>query len=133
MISSRHNMTIERFAAFLDGNLSDTEMNRTERLISESEDLQNIVTMSDIIDEDESWYTVDDNELDSEIEMMENNGIDIPQIEDLAMTDDIDDFAEIINVSSEDLNDIIFGTQPDDLYDGLDDFQTNEDDLGLSL
>lgn len=45
-------VSIEKFAAYLDGNLSENEMNRVDILVSTNPDMEELVATSDEVDED---------------------------------------------------------------------------------
>ena len=53
-------ISIEKFAAYLDDNLPENEMQEIEAAISQNESLEELVEMSDMIDEDVQTYLQDD-------------------------------------------------------------------------
>ena len=78
--SSDFSVSIEEFAAYLDGNLSDDEMQRVESMIEEDETMQDIVSQNGHIEELQMLYNTEENTLPIELDGL---GFDIPNIESL--------------------------------------------------
>lgn len=74
-------VSIEKFAAYLDGNLSDYEMNRIDALVSTNPDMEELVAISDEIDEDIQVYMQDEFAYEADMTALEDSDFDIPNID----------------------------------------------------
>lgn len=86
--SSGFPVSIEKFAAYLDGNLSDEEMQRVSSVIEDDEMMQEIVGQSGWIDDWQEAYGQDDDLLPQELEGMD---FTIPEVDGLGQDLDTDD------------------------------------------
>lgn len=118
-----HMVSIEKFAAFLDGNLPLSEMQQISLQISENQDMQNILDLCDCIDDeieshiDESW--------DSPINI-ESDSFALPDIvdsSDIFSTEIIDPFSIHIDPF---LQNVACAACPDNF---IEDIQDPEDTL----
>lgn len=90
-------ISVEKYAAFLDENLSSSEMDRISAIIEMDSDLQQINSMSHIIDEDIAADELLGYELPDNLKSLE---FDIPDIDDNIDSDQIY-FANHSNVASD--------------------------------
>ena len=74
-------ISIEKMAAFLDGNLSDVEMQNISDLIGGDDSLKNIMDANSIVDDNLSVYSSGDSLLPQELQSLE---FDIPAIDGFA-------------------------------------------------
>lgn len=74
-------VSIEQFAAYLDGNLSDSQMNEMDMLITSNPVLEELAEMSDIIAEDTQLYLNDDFAYETDMTMLNEQDFDIPCID----------------------------------------------------
>lgn len=74
-------VSIEKFAAYLDGNLSDDEMNRIDVLVSTNPDMEKLVAVSDEVDEDIQVYMQDEFAYEADWTALEDTDFDIPNLE----------------------------------------------------
>lgn len=74
-------VSIEEFAAYLDGNLSEDGMNRIDALAAMNHDMEEMITLSDKIDEDVIVYTQDDFAYEADMAALENSDFDIPDLD----------------------------------------------------
>ncbi len=74
-------VSIEKFAAYLDGNLSDDEMNRIDALVSTNPDMEELVAVSDEVDEDIQVYMQDEFAYEADMTALEDSDFDIPNLE----------------------------------------------------
>lgn len=82
-------ISIEKFAAFLDGNLSESEMSRVENIVMQDPELSELVDLSDSIDQDIQDYVNDDFLFEADMSMLDESEIEIPTL-DLVMSANID-------------------------------------------
>lgn len=89
--------SIEQFAAFLDGNLSQSEMQQFSHLAEHDSTLQQLLNASNVIEDTQNSFTDSDLQLPSEI-----SGFDfaLPQIPE-------DEIPQFINMSPEPTDDMI--------------------------
>lgn len=64
-------ISIEKFAAFLDGNLAAEEMQGVAALISENDEMQMIVDTNSLIDDTLSTYSANESELPFELQSLD--------------------------------------------------------------
>ena len=69
-------VSIEKFAAYLDGNLSDDEMNRIDALVSTNPDMEELVAISDEVDEDIQIYMQDEFAYEADMTALEDSDFD---------------------------------------------------------
>lgn len=74
-------VSIEEFAAYLDGNLSEDGMNRIDALAAMNLDMEEMITLSDKIDEDVIVYIQDDFAYEADMTALENSDFDIPDLD----------------------------------------------------
>lgn len=74
-------ISIEEFAAYLDGNLSAAGMNRVAEIVSNNSDMEEIVSISDAVDEDMLAYMQDEFAYEADITALENSDYDIPNLD----------------------------------------------------
>ena len=74
-------VSIEEFAAYLDGNLSEDGMNRIDALAAMNHDMEEMITLSDKIDEDVIVYMQDDFAYEADMTALENSDFDIPDLD----------------------------------------------------
>ena len=74
-------VSIEKFAAYLDGNLSEDEMNRIDTLVSTNSDMEELVSISDEVDEDIQIYMQDEFAYEADMTALEDSDFDIPNID----------------------------------------------------
>ena len=73
-------ISVEKFAAFLDGNLTNREMLEVEMLIEANEELKDLVSLSEIVDADIYYYANNDLECNFDVAMIDSNGFELPYI-----------------------------------------------------
>lgn len=76
-------ISIEKFAAYLDGNLPENEMNHIENIISENPQMGELVNISDSIDQSIQDYIQDDFLYDADMFMLDETNIEIPILDDI--------------------------------------------------
>ncbi len=74
-------VSIEKFAAYLDGNLSEDEMNRIDALVSTNPDMGELVVISDEVDEDIQVYMQNEFAYEADMTALENSDFDIPNLD----------------------------------------------------
>ena len=74
-------VSIEKFAAYLDGNLSEDEMNRIDTLVSTNPDMEELVAISDEVDEDIQIYMQDEFAYEADMTAFEDSDFDIPNLD----------------------------------------------------
>lgn len=87
-------VSIEEFAAYLDGNLSDSDALRVENLVSADPKMEELLSVSDEVDEDIQLYLQDSFAYEADMATLENSDFDIPDLDaDISpyvVEDDID-------------------------------------------
>lgn len=73
-------ISIEKFAAYLDGNLPQDEISNIDSIIGGNPDMKALVSMSDDVDEDVQYYIDDDFLYEADITALENGDFDLPEI-----------------------------------------------------
>ena len=76
-------VSVEKFAAYLDGNLSDKEMRDIDALISSDPDMEELVSVSDEVDKDLDIYLQDEFGLDADMTALDNSDFDIPNLDNV--------------------------------------------------
>ena len=137
-------VSIEKFAAYLDGNLSDDEMNRIDALVSTNPDMEELVTVSDEVDEDIQVYMQDEFAYEADMTVLEDSDFDIPNLEaDLTphIGTDTPDYREVACAADaiDEINEIDETSQLNDDNDeidedefGNDEFMTHQDNDSFS-
>ena len=74
-------VSIEKFAAYLDGNLSEDEMNSIDALVSTNPDMEELVAVSDEVDEDIQVYMQDEFAYEADMTALEDSDFDIPNLD----------------------------------------------------
>lgn len=140
-------ISIEKMAAFLDGNLSASEMQEMSAIIGGDTILQQIVDVSDTVDDTILSYTDNDIVLPIELQLTD---FEIPQIDAVSEIEDfrVDEFSlmqdsdiaiqdvfdVVANDFTEEFNEKTF-TEIDDSLDSnterMDDFAVNDNDIEL--
>ena len=127
-------ISIEKFAAYLDDNLPENEMQEIEAAISQNESLEELVEMSDMIDEDVQTYLQDDFTYDADMSMLDESDFEIPQFDEIS--EEYPLVASAADGSDENIDDkldIPADTVPTDIdqltdiHDDLDDFPDIDD------
>lgn len=77
-------VSIEEFAAYLDGNLTDDGMEYISSVISNNQNLADIAEISDVVDDITEQYILDD---DLQLLLLENMNFYIPDISDDTVTE----------------------------------------------
>lgn len=132
-------VSIEKFAAYLDGNLGDDEMNHIDALVSTNPDMEELVAVSDEVDEDIQVYMQDEFAYEADMTALEDSDFDIPNLEaDLTphIGTDTPDYREVACAADEidETNKIDETSQLNDDDDeiGEDEFMTHQDDESFS-
>lgn len=73
-------ISIEKFAAYLDGNLPQDENDDIDAIIGGNPDMEALVSMSDVVDEDVQHYINDDFLYEADITALENGEFELPEI-----------------------------------------------------
>lgn len=74
-------ISIEKFAAYLDENLSDSEMHKIDLLIASNSKFGEISEMADIIDEESNLLNEDDFTMIDDMSALEDKDFEIPELE----------------------------------------------------
>lgn len=74
-------VSIEKFAAYLDGNLSEEEMDGIDALVSSNPVMEELVSISDEIDEDVQVYLQDEFAYEADMTTLEDSDFDIPNLD----------------------------------------------------
>lgn len=70
-------ISIEKFAAYLDGNLPQDEINNIDSIIGGNPDMEALVSMSDVVDEDVQHYINDDFLYEADMTALENGDFEL--------------------------------------------------------
>lgn len=70
-------VSIEKFAAYLDGNLSEDEMNHIDALVSTNPDMEELVAASDEVDKDILVYMQDEFAYEADMTALEDSDFEI--------------------------------------------------------
>jgi len=92
-------VSIEEFAAYLDNNLSMSEMNEMEDIISNHPEMGELMSMSDIVDEDIHCYIQDDFAYNADITALEDGNLDIPDLENAFVPEGDSDMTHIYSAT----------------------------------
>ena len=74
-------VSIEQFAAYLDGNLLESQMHEMDMLIASNPAMEELAEMSDVIAEDTQLYLNDDFAYETDMAMLDEQDFDIPCID----------------------------------------------------
>lgn len=86
-----NNISVELFAAYLDGNLPTEELNSIETIVSNNSELNELIRMANIIDEDIQSYIADRFIYEADMAALEDNSFEIPNVfDDFNEVDDLD-------------------------------------------
>ena len=77
-------VSIEKFAAYLDGNLLEEEMNHMNSIISKSPQMSEMVDLSDSIDQDIQDYMQDEFLFDADMSILDETDFEIPLLENFS-------------------------------------------------
>ena len=114
-------VSIEKFAAYLDGNLSDDEMNRIDTLVSTNPDMEELVAISDEVDEDIQVYMQDEFAYEADMTALEDSDFYIPNLEA--------DLTTHIGTDTPDYGEVACAADVADRFTDLDETnQLNDDD-----
>ena len=117
-------LSVEQFAAYLDGNLSPEEMNEMEMLIADDPDMEDLVRLSDSIDEQVQRLEFEDTAGTAPESFLETDDFDIPDLNAL------DDAGLEAAATFED--DAPGNEPPSDHPAESDRFEGEDDDYGMS-
>lgn len=92
-------ISIEKFAAYLDGNLSEDEMSRIDALVQTNPDMEELISISDIVDEDCQALQNDQFALEAELTALEGSDFEIPDIDADSFTSEADNEFEMQDVA----------------------------------
>ena len=96
-----NNISVELFAAYLDGNLPPEELNSIETIASNNPELNELIRMADIIDEDTQSYIADGFTYEADMTALEDSNFEIPNIlDDFNEVDDLDFAKDDVNNES---------------------------------
>lgn len=73
-------ISIEKFAAYLDGNLPQYEIDDIDAIIGGNPDMETLVSMADVVDEDVQHYINDDFLYEADTTALENGEFELPEI-----------------------------------------------------
>lgn len=93
-------ISIEKFAAYLDGNLPESEMNELSSTIESNSELQAFANVNTLIDDTINGYSEQDIELPLELQ---SKDFEIPSFSDLVANNDLFEgigFQEELNIAS---------------------------------
>ena len=74
-------LSIEEFAAYLDGNLSEDEMNRIDALVSTNPEMEELVDIADEVDEDVQIFMQDEFAYEADVMALKDSDFDIPNLD----------------------------------------------------
>lgn len=74
-------VSIEKFAAYLDGNLSVDEMNHIDALASTYPEMEELIDISDEVDENIQIYMQDEFVYEADLTTLEDSDFDIPNLD----------------------------------------------------
>ena len=89
-------ISVEKFAAYLDNNLPDDEMSQIDGMISNTPELEELVAVSDSIDQDIQEYLSDDFLYEADTAVFEEDSFEIPLIDTLEIAEQ-QNFPTIVN------------------------------------
>lgn len=113
-------ISIEKFAAYLDGNLSKAEMSKVYNIVMQDPELSELVDLSDSIDQEIQDYVNDEFLFDADMSMLDECDLEIPSLDCvITQNTDLTDYPyQEVACASSDVNDEI---KPyDDAYNGED-------------
>lgn len=109
-------ISIEKFAAYLDGNLSEDEMSRIDALVSTNPNMEELISVSDIVDEDCQALQNDQFALEAELTALEGSDFEIPDIDADIFSSEADNEFEMQDVTDTE----IASPGPEDFYESSD-------------
>lgn len=77
-------ISVEQFAAYLDGNLPELQLHDIDLLIATNPIMTELAEVSDIIAEDTQFYMNDDFALEADMTMLDEQDLDLPDIETIS-------------------------------------------------
>lgn len=92
-------LSIEEFAAYLDGNLSEDEMNRIDALVSTNPEMEELVDIADEVDEDVQIYMQDEFAFEADVTALEDSDFDIPNLDEDITPSTVGDISEYRDVA----------------------------------
>lgn len=107
-------ISVEMFAAYLDGNLTDAEMETVENILADNPALSELVDLADSLDQEIQDYMDDDFLYDADMSMLDDVEIEIPQLDDVddVESDDMEGVPDEIEIGS-DIADGLIDTDDD--------------------
>lgn len=128
---SKPPVSIEIFAAYLDGNLSEDEMNQIDALVSSDPSMEELASISDLVDEGVQAYEQDEFALEADLTALEDSGFDIPDLDSNLFFPPDDDAWENVDAAAS-ADDVKDDTPPyqDHFFELPDnDVPSNQDDV----
>lgn len=107
-------VSVEQFAAYLDGNLSESQMHNMDLLIATDPIMMELSEISDVIAEETQYYLNDDFALEADMIMLDEQDFDLPDIDTNSISNmnlDIETEIEVASTSAlenDNLNDDFF-------------------------
>lgn len=109
-----NHISLERLAAYMDGNLTPDEMYAIDETLGNNPELEELVAVADQVDDDIIDYTTDELNADDDLVYLPDDDFPLPDIE--APTSPNNDFADDADTPADDPT-----TTPDDAYFNPDD------------
>ncbi len=133
-------VSIEKFAAYLDGNLSEDEMNRIDALVSTNPNMEELVSIFDEVDEGIQVYLQDEFAYEADMTALENSDFDIPNL-DADIGDDSSEYREVACAADAadeitDIDEAVPLNCDDNTVEGMfesDESQTHQDEDSISM
>ena len=104
-------VSVEQFAAYLDGNLPESQMHNMDLLIATDPVMMELSEISDVIAEDTQYYMNDDFALEADMIMLDEHDFELPDIDSNNMNLDVETEIEVDSTSAlenDNLNDDFF-------------------------
>lgn len=92
-------VSIEEFAAYLDGNLTDEGMSRIDSLVSTNPDMEELVDASVTVDEGIEDYLQDEFAYEADMTALEDSDFDLPDLDAYTTNQAETDFPESMDVA----------------------------------
>ena len=109
-----NSISIERFAAYLDENLSAAEMHEMDLLVSSNTQMEELVTVSDIVDENINIGFHNELDYESDMLVIDEQDFEIPILEEL--DEDVLTFKLADNFLNENIKDLDVHMIDDDAF-----------------
>ena len=104
-------VSVEQFAAYLDGNLPGSQMHNMDLLIATDPVMMELSEISDVIAEDTQYYMNDDFAIEADMIMLDEHDFELPDIDSNDMNLDVETEIEVASTSAlenDNLNDDFF-------------------------